>query len=385
MNRITTIVSLLLMLSLAACGKDSPSTLTTTPTTKVSGVASKGPIINGVVKIFSVVNGAKGSLLTQTNTDATGNYNADIGTYSGPIMAEASGSYLDEATGITKTIPEGSPLHAALPLAQGNVNLPVTALTELAFAKAGSDLTDSAINTVNTLVSDLFKVDIVNTSPVAPTAEALATATQAQKDYALALATVSQLTITSAGTSDSDKLNNTLTAIGQGISSAGMTLETASAIQSALTDFVSNPNNMTGISDTSTTSLVNIGTLSRTYKLSLQGTFTPVSVTGLQFNLTIPAGVTLNVNSTNSAILTSSLALSGNAPTTALLTGKYTANTLTVGLISTTSLSTGEILTLTCNIPSGATAPSASAFTVGNLKSIDKNAIAVTGATITIQ
>ena len=382
MKIFATIASLLLIiLSLAGCGGGSSSA--PAATTIVSGIASKGPIINGVVKIFSVLNDAKGPLLVQTTTDATGNYKADIGAYTGPIMVEASGSYLDEATGLTKTIPADSPLHAALPLAQGNLNLPVTALTELAFTKVGSSLNATTISAANTLISDLFKVDITTTLPVAPTTEALATATQAQKDYTLALATVSQLASAATGTSDSDKLNNALSTLGQGITSDGMTTETADSIRSALDDFVSNTNNETGVSDTSSTSLVNAGTFSKTYKLSLQGNFTPGAVTGLQFNLTIPSGVTLSVNNLNLAVLTSSLALSGNAPSGALLTGKYAANTLTVGLISTSAL-TGELITLTCNIPAGVTAPGAAAFTVSNLKSIDKNAATVMGVSVAV-
>ena len=368
------------MLVLTACGSDSGSA----PDTTVSGIASKGPIINGVVKIYSVKDGVK-TFIKQTTTDDKGNYSANIGAYIGPIIVEASGSYLDEATGTTKSIPADSPIHAALPLAQGAVNLPVTALTELAYLKTGDDLTASAISAANTLVSDLFKVDIIATSPVAPTSAALATATQAQEDYTLALATVSQLASTATGTSDTDKLNNALTTIGQGISPTGMTTATVSAIQSALTTFVSNPNNQTGVSDTFTTSLLNVGTLTKRYKLSLQGTFTPGSVTGLKFDLTLPAGVTLNTNNSTSAVLSSSLALSGDVPSGALLAAKYLSGSLTVGITTTSGLSAGELATLTCNIPAGASAPSASSFFVANIRSIDKNIATVSGATITIK
>jgi len=384
MKRFVSIASLLLLiLVLAGCGDD-PSNSSGNNTT-VSGIASKGPIVNGVVKIYSVKDGVK-TFIKQTTTDANGNYNADLGAYTGPIIAEASGSYLDEATGLTKTISADSPLHAALPSAQGTVNLPVTALTELAYIKTGGDLTTSAISAANTLVSDLFKVNIIATSPVAPTSEAIATATQAQKDYTLALATISQMASTTTGASDTEKLNNALATMGQGISSTGMTSDTAATVQAALTTFVtSNANNKTGVSDTSTTSLVNVGTLTKTYKLNLQGTFTPGSVTGLQFDLSLPAGVTLNVNSLTSAVLASSLALSGGASSGALLSAKYSTGSLTVGIITTSGLSTGEVATLTCNIPAGVSVPSASLFSAANLRSIDKNGATVPGTMITIK
>ena len=384
MKKFVSIASLLLLiLALVGCGDETPPS--TANNTTVSGIASKGPIVNGVVKIYSVINGAKSTLLAQTTTDANGNYTANLGSYVGPIMVEVSGSYLDEATGLTKTISADSPIHAAHPSAQGAVNLPVTALTELAYIKTGADLTVSAISAANTLVSDLFKVDIIATSPVAPTSAALATATQAQQDYTLALATVSQLASTATGTSDTDKLNNALTTIGQGISSTGMTTATVSAIQSALTTFVSNPNNQTGVSDTFTTSLINVGTLTKRYKLSLQGTFTPGSVTGLQFDLTLPAGVTLNVNNSTSAVLSSSLILSVDASSGALLAAHYSSGSLTVGIITTNGFSTGEVATLTCNIPAGASAPSASSFSVANIRGIDKSGATVSETTITIK
>lgn len=381
MKKIATIATLLLLiLVLASCGGGGSPAANTT----VSGIASKGLIINGVVKIYSVTGGAKGALLAQTTTDDNGVYTADISPYTGPILVEASGSYQDEATGSIKTIPADSPLHAALPLAQGTVNLPVTALTELAVIKMGGDLTPTAINAANTLISDLFKFDIVATLPVSPTAAALTSATQAEKDYTLALATVSQMASTSTGSSDSDKLNNALATMGLGISSTGMNTETVTAIQNALTDFVSNPNNITGVSDTTTTSLVNVGTLSKSYKLNLQGTFSPNSVTGLQFSLSLPVGVTLNANSSTSAVLSSSLALSGAAPSGSLLAAKYTPGSLTVAIITTDGLSAGEVITLTCNIPAGGNEPSTSSFTVTNLRSIDQDGANVSGTSISI-
>ncbi len=59
--------SLLLMLVLTACGSDSGPT----PNTTVSGIASKGPIINGVVKIYSIKDGVI-TFIKQTTTDANG-------------------------------------------------------------------------------------------------------------------------------------------------------------------------------------------------------------------------------------------------------------------------------------------------------------------------
>lgn len=165
-----------------------------------------------------------------------------------------------------------------------------------------------------------------------------------------------------------------------------MSSDAAATVQAALTTFVTtNTNNQTGVTNTSSTGLTNIGTLSKSYKLSLQGGFSPGSVTGLQFNLSLPAGVTLDVNNSTSAVLASSLVLSGNAPTDALLATRYANGTVTIGILTTSGFSVGEIATLTCNIPAGVSTPSASSFSATNLRSIDKNGVTVAGASISIQ
>ncbi|GAM10887.1 hypothetical protein OR1_03187 [Geobacter sp. OR-1] len=367
--------SLLLLFTLAACGGGGGSN-TVPANTIVSGIASKGLIINGTVRIYALVNGTKGALLATVPTNDQGYYSADIGSYVGPVMAEASGAYLDEATGTTKTVPDNAPIHAALPLAQGTVSLPVTALTELAVQKA-DNLTPEAITAANTLVSEIFKVDIVTTLPVAPTATALADATQAQKDYTLALATVSQVS-KDTGTS----LENTLTTLAQGITSSGMSTATVATVQAALTTFVTtNSNNRTGVTNTAETNVANAGTLSKSYTLALQGTIAAGAIRGIQFNLVLPPGVTLNINSATSAILDSSLKL----PADGVLAAKYANGAATIGIVNTSGLSVGTLATLTCNITATGGAPAATAFSVTNLKAVNEKGSAITGVTVIVQ
>jgi hypothetical protein len=360
-----------------------------TPTTKtvVTGVAEKGPFVKGSsVSVYAVTGGAKGALLLQTTTsDDSGNYSADLGSYTGPVIVEASGSYHDEATGNIVPVLASAPIRAALPNAQGNVSLPVTPLTELAVQNAGATLNTATITAANTLVSSIFKVDIIATFPVAPTSAAFATATQTQKDYTLALATVSQIASTSAGASGTDKLQTALTALSQSISSTGMTPEATASFQTALSDFVTtNSNNQTGVSSTSATSLVNVGTYTKSYLLSLQGAFATGAVKGLKFDVALPAGVTVNMDSADSSVLSSSLALSGGSTSGALLLGRFSAGSVTIGIITTAGFSAGQFATLTCNIPSGATAPSAAAFTVKNLNAIDLNGDLMAQATVAL-
>jgi hypothetical protein len=248
----------------------------------------------------------------------------------------------------------------------------------------GGSLTPSAITAANNLVSSIFKVDIIVTTPLTPTSAALAGASQAQKDYTLALAAVSQLASTSTGASDSAKLQTALTTLSQGITSTGMASNASNAFQGALSGFVASGANMTGITNTSTTSLINVGTSSKSYTLSLQGNFTTGAVKGIQFDLALPAGVSINTNNSDSAVLASSLTLSGSASSGALLVARFSNGTLTTGIITTQGLSAGAFATLICNIPDGTAAPAASAFTVKNANIIDGNGMPIPGSMVAV-
>jgi hypothetical protein len=380
-------VSSLMICTLAACGGGG-GTSGSTPAppaakTVVSGIATKGPFLKeSVVSVYAVTNGARGALITQTaTTDDNGSYSADLGSYTGPVIVEVSGTFHDEATGRNVAVAGSAPIRAAIPMAQGNVTLPVTPLTELAVQKAAS-LAPDAISAANALVSDLFKVDVVATLPVAPTAAALGNATQAQKDYTLALAAVSQLASQQGGASDSDNLNTAMATLSQGISSAGMSGSASAAFQGALNSFVtSNPNNQTGISDTSTTSIVNAGTISKSYTLTLQGSS---AVNGVQFDLTLPEGMTVNYNKMDSTMLASSLVMLAGFPSDLLVSSKYSSGVLTVGMVTMKGLKAGGLARLTCNVTSGMTPPAGSAFTVSNLKVVDDNGNPVTGVSVTV-
>ena len=376
--------SSLLICTLSACGGGGGDATTGGGgSTVVTGMATKGPFLkDSTVNVYAVVNGAKGTLLAQTKTsDDNGSYSADLGSYTGPVVVEVSGSYQDEATGGTVTVPEAAPIRAALPLAQGSVTLPVTPLTELAVQKTGGDLTAAAITAANTLVSEIFKVDIVATLPVAPTAAALSGATQAQKDYTLALAVVSQLASEAGGASGNDKLQNALTELGQGISATGMTSTVSTAFQGALTNFVANPNNQTGVSDTTSTGLVHAGTLTKSYTLSLAGNASAAQA--IQFDLVLPQGVTVNTDSLDSSVLAGSFAMQ-QAYTGALVAARYSSGTVTVGIVSTPGVSSGAFATITCNIPAGTTAPAASAFSVSNVTVLDAGENPLSGVAVQI-
>ncbi len=206
--------------------------------TIISGVASKGPLNGSTVCAYAITAGAKGAALGSCATNiVNGNYSIEIGTYTGPVLFEATGgTYTDEATGATVALV--SPLRSILSNATGSAaNVAVTALTELAYQMANAapgGLTSANIQAAIAGVQTNFGVaDIINTLPV----DALNVppdASPAQKTYALALATISQYQKNQpAGTSVANSLQTiqaclaASTSCGTGATNVGVNLNAA--------------------------------------------------------------------------------------------------------------------------------------------------------------
>jgi hypothetical protein len=373
-----------LALTFAGCGGG--GTPAPAVTTVVNGVVSKGIIKNGTVKVYAVnADGSKGSLLASVSSDDKGEYTANLA-YAGPILVEASGTYTDEATGQPVTVPADKPLHAALDNAIGSVTVAVTPLTELAFQKAGTALTPANIKAANALVSDLFNVDIINTKPVEPVKAVLDAATKEQKDYTLALATISKM---ASGTSVAAVISTLKTDIAANNDS--MSAATAGQFTTALNNFLSDTqHNQTG-ETTPPPNLANIGTKTAVVRLSVQGVAT-ATVYGTDATIDLPAGVTVHVkNAASGEVADDALAASGVATSgSSLVTAKYSAAagtapaTIHIALINSGGFGAGEVITLKCDIAPGATV-STGGFTVEAGAIIkDGTGIAVSGASVTL-
>ena len=105
----------------------------------VSGYGIDGIIINGDVAIYSY-NGARGELLAQSKTDAKGQFSAQIGNYSGPILIEVrNGYYVEEASGYRVELNVGDYLSAVTFYTAGGSlsTVMVTPMTTLAASLAG--------------------------------------------------------------------------------------------------------------------------------------------------------------------------------------------------------------------------------------------------------
>ena len=71
-------LSLFALFALSACGGGGGGPAAPAVKTVVTGVASKGLIVNGTVKIYALANGVKGALLASVSTDANGNYTLSL-------------------------------------------------------------------------------------------------------------------------------------------------------------------------------------------------------------------------------------------------------------------------------------------------------------------
>jgi hypothetical protein len=210
------IISVLTLL--VACGGGGGGSSQSTP---VSGIASKGIIVGGTVKAYSIVGGAVTT--TQIGNTATtlgdGSYSLDVGGYSGPLMVEVSGGvYTDEATNNPVTL--ATPLRAFIGsvVSGRSVTSAITPLTEIAARYADSVtpgvLTTDNINAANRKISEQFlgaNADILTTSPSNVT-------------YAKCLTAISALS--NSGSS----LDTALTSLKNNIVSNNGTLQTTVAI-----------------------------------------------------------------------------------------------------------------------------------------------------------
>ena len=221
------------VLVLAACGGGGgdapppPATITPVSTTAVSGLATKGPIKAGTVKVFAIRNGIIDAVpLGQAQTDDKGNYTVETFGYTGPVLVEVTGgTYTDEISGTLVALK--TPLRSIFSSAAiGTTTMAVTPLSELAakLAEGGGGLTADGIDAANRSVAAFFKlINIVTSLP-----SSLGSSTDDQKNYAASLGAFSQLVIDSmragdwaAGQTMDNALVAVMTHLGNEISQTG--------------------------------------------------------------------------------------------------------------------------------------------------------------------
>jgi len=330
-----------------------------TPTV-VNGVASKGPFISGSpVKVFAIdqVTGTKAAQLgTGVVLDSLGTYSVEIGTYTGPIIVEVSGTFKDEANPAQPgQVDATTPIRAAISNASAGTNqVMVTPLTELAVREMNNTLVKSNIDAKNAEIAAIFKLDnIVTTKPADATNATSATAADAQKNYALVLAAISQLVKNSG-----QKLDDVLKGMSDDIAGNVMADNSIAGFKTALFDFVTSANNKTGITNTATAT-VNIGTFKIAHlKISTQGLPAGVKIGGIDFTFNLPPSVTLSKDAITNQVLSGVVVVSGDAAasgTTSISLATLDAQTLRTALANAQGFGAGEFLDISCIIPAGVT------------------------------
>lgn len=280
-----------------------------TPPNVISAVVSKGLINGGNVEIFELLaDGSKGPLLKTATTAADGTFSVGVGNYTGPVLVEVrGGTYTDEATG---TVVTNYLMRAAMPSVSRRVTMAVTPLTEVAtiLAELAGGLTVANITTANALVSGVFNgIDIINTQPIDVLSPPNANDTQAQIDYGLMLAAVSQLI------NNDPALNSVYEAIVELAADLGdgnlNTME--AAFTAALTDFIASANNQSGVA---TPALIVINnSVSDTLAVQIDtaalaiGYTAPDTATSVTSNVTLPTwganGTTISWVSSDPALI----------------------------------------------------------------------------------
>lgn len=184
----------LLMLALAGsgCGSDSGSPGAPGPTA-AGGNVNKAPVAGAAVSVHALgAGGAPGaSVAGPFTTDANGDWSGSLPAGAGGpfVLAARGGSYVDEATAGTVTIPPGRALYGLLAGAQSSVT-PLTHATYLGMQAqvAGGAAIADAIAGAHASSVNAFGFSFATTVP-----RNLATASDAEKTYAALLGGLSAL------------------------------------------------------------------------------------------------------------------------------------------------------------------------------------------------
>jgi len=267
-----------------ACGGGGGSVDVGSGGTGISGSVVKGPVGNATVKAYALAGGQPGAQIGSATTDGNGNYAMALGTYSGPVMLQASGgSYRDEATGSVLPMASGDMMVAVIAsVASGTTvtGTQITPLTSMAQARAmqmAGGMTESNIAAANAAMGNYFSVsDILHVPPMNPLVPGSGSAASADaRNYGVTLAAMSQYAkslnmantsalVTSMMSDASDGMmdgrmgSSSISMMMGGMMGTSMMAPTAgtSGLATAMTDFVMSPANMSGLTATDIAPLV---------------------------------------------------------------------------------------------------------------------------------
>lgn len=367
----------LAVMSLFGCGGGGGTAAPPAGSTTISGVAAKGPINGGVVKVFEVK--ANGSVDTtndtpigngNTATDGSGKYIATLTKVpAGPVVVEVSGgSYTDEATG-TAGVPLKANLRAAVPSVTNGSKVAITPLTDLAFrqTKQIGSFSKENIDASNKQIAHFFKVDdIILSQPFDATKDKPADAGPDDQRYAAALGVFSQLVDNRRG---ADKIEDALVKVLDQIeaefhTNGGFSDDTRIAINTAITNF--SGKNKGGTLPTAITFRGGV------LQLSSAGTLAAgTKINGFDITLALPAGITVKTKDATGEAAAGVVEPSSQAAANSITSAKFdkAAGTLHIVMANVQpGLDIGEFMHVNVDLDTGAAFPTKDKFTFANVK-----------------
>jgi hypothetical protein len=360
--------------------------------TTITGVAAKGPINGGVVKVYALKEGQVGidrtAEIGSGTTDGNGAYTVSIAPDkkpAGAVLVEVtSGTFTDEATGVAGVALKTA-LQAAVPSIADGAKIAVTPFTHLAVKQVEGigAFGEQEINDANKQIGDLFQVgDIIKSQPFDSTKDTPAGASDDQKKYASALGVFSQLCDSRRGaTKLEDALGGILDGLGKELhDNAGFSGATLVEFNKAIDDFSGK--------DKGGTKLIKIVFKGGVLQIQTTGNLPAGTVIeGIDITVTIPAGVTFNFDPISGEAAAGVVAPVSSAATGSQVTAKFTPAsgttpaTLRIALINVQpGIGVGEFTHLEFALTAGTLLPQPANFgiTVNSIaggNSTDQNAI----------
>ena len=349
---------ILAFLALPGCGGGGGGTTTQTaddnPATgggnvngAIHGVVVKGPVSGGEVRVYAVRDGQidTGAVLGIGRTAADGSFTINLfSNPTGPVVLEVTGGvYTDEASGALN-VPLKTHMRAAVSVVGDGAKIAVTPLTHLACkqVEAIGAMTATEIDDANVQIGRFFGVsDLIASLPFDPTRPAPAGATNDQKKYAAALGVFSQMVTDGKG---GQTLEDALVTLLAGMetelkTNGGFSLATINTLNTAIANFDGSGKNNSGIP------LRPVVFTGGVLQLSTAGALPAgAAINGVDFTLTLPAGVAVKADPTTGETLPGVVAQAHTA-NNGLSMGKFdkAAGTLRVILIqSPPGFSLGE-------------------------------------------
>jgi hypothetical protein len=337
---IISIFTCLAAMVLAGCGGGGGGTATGTTVT-ISGVAAKGPINGGSIKVYAVKSGQVDTSTVlgsgTTATDGSGGYSVTLDSVpTGPVVVEVSGgSYTDEASG-TPNVALKAPLRAVVSSVADGAKIAITPLTHLAFEQVDGigNYTSVGIDDANSQIGNFFGItDIIGSLPFDATQTVPAGAIGDQAKYAGALGVFSQLVNDRKGTKTlDDALGAVMLELETELeTNGGFTQTTVDNLNASITNYSNSGKNRGGSIPAA------ISFSKGVLQLATLGSLADgIQINGIDCTITLPPGVTVKSDPATGEIQAGVLIPSSMAASNSFVNGKYdkTAGTLRIVLLN---------------------------------------------------